>query len=169
MTFVRMRAAHLLAMCAVALAYDQSLSDCKAVAAQFRSTCAHGDYDTPSTSMEDMASTTTTCENKPACIPDGSVSGQTCTWERRLCVTCRREDRITLIRVQTNNLPDRAQRSRTLDKPSPVADLCDGLHRGSPLHAMSQTASHRRPSSRRTSTTRSSSTERRPTARGRRR
>ena len=125
MMLVRMRAAHLLAMCAVALAYDQSLSDCKSVAAEFRSTCAHGDYDTPSTSMDDMASTTTTCENKPACIPDGSVSGQTCTWERKLCVTCRREDRITLIRVQTNNLPDRAPPARTLDTPSPVADLCD--------------------------------------------
>ena len=119
MLFVRMRAAlHLLLMCTEALAYDQSLSDCKAVAAQFRSTCAHGDYDTASPSMDDMAYTTTTSENKPACIPSGSVSGRTCTWPRKLCVTCREADGTTLIRVQTNNLPDRAPPARTLDTPS---------------------------------------------------
>lgn len=41
--------------------YDQSLDDCKAVAAQFRNTCSHGDYDTPAANVEEMESTTETC------------------------------------------------------------------------------------------------------------
>jgi len=87
-------------------AYDQSLVDCKEVAAKFRNTCAHGNYDTPAASMDEMESESFTCPGKPRCIPSGTVSGQDCTWERKLCVTCSRVNGVTKIRVQTNNLPD---------------------------------------------------------------
>jgi hypothetical protein len=87
-------------------AYDQSLTDCKAVAAAFQNTCDHGNYDTPAASVALMASVTFECENKPRCIPSGVKTGSTCAWERKLCVTCRVDSGVTKIRVQTNNLPN---------------------------------------------------------------
>ena len=35
-----------------------------------------------------------------------TASGNTCNWNRKLCVTCRQAYGITLIRVQTNSFPD---------------------------------------------------------------
>lgn len=99
------KAALAASLVAASQALDQSLASCKLVAAAFRNTCAHGDYDTPAASVSSMASEAFACEGKPRCIPDGVVSGSTCTWERRLCVTCRVDDGVTKIRVQTNNLP----------------------------------------------------------------
>ena len=87
-------------------AYTQSLADCKTVAAEFRNTCVHNDYSTPAASVASMASETFDCPNKRRCIPAGTLVGTTCSWERRLCVTCREDGGVTKIRVQTNNLPD---------------------------------------------------------------
>jgi len=92
-------------------AYDQSINDCKAVAAQFNNTCEHGNYDTPAVNMDDMDYETITCEKKPKCIDEGSstllADGTTCTWKRKLCVTCSVGDNgVVKIRVQTNNLPN---------------------------------------------------------------
>lgn len=87
-------------------AYDQSLENCKAVAAEFRNTCAHGDYDTPAASVGTMASETVECEIISKCISAGTSNGSTCTWERKLCVTCYDDNGVTKIRVQSNNLPD---------------------------------------------------------------
>ena len=42
----------------------------------------------------------------------GRASGADCTWQRRLCVTCRVDaDGVTRIRVQTNNLPNHCVQS----------------------------------------------------------
>jgi hypothetical protein len=91
----------------VTQAYDQSLKDCKAVAAEFRNTCAHGDYDTPAAiGLVGMNSETVVCENSNRCIAAGVKIGSACTWERKLCVTCRDDDGVTKVRVQSNNLPD---------------------------------------------------------------
>ena len=87
-------------------AYGQSLSDCKAVAAKFRNTCTHGDYDTPATSMATMTSNTETCIQSRDCFVDATRSGEVCSWERKLCVTCRDDNGVTKIRIQSNNLPD---------------------------------------------------------------
>lgn len=87
-------------------AYDQSLQDCKAVAAEFRNTCAHGDYDTPSASMETMESETIVCKKNRRCIAAGTKWRGDCYWKRKLCVTCRDDNGVTKIRVQSNNLPD---------------------------------------------------------------
>lgn len=95
----------------LAAAYDQSLSACKAIAAKFRNTCAHGDYDTPAVSVAGMEAEAFTCPSKPACIPAGTKTGADCTWQRRLCVTCREDGGVTKIRVQTNNLPDHCVQS----------------------------------------------------------
>jgi len=103
----------------VTRAYDQSLNDCKAVAAQFNNTCSHGDYDTPSASMDGMGYETVTCENKRRCIDKNSstllADGTTCTWKRKLCVTCSvGSNGVTKIRVQTNNLPNHCVNSITI-------------------------------------------------------
>lgn len=97
------------------LAYDQSLRDCKAVAEKFSNTCAHGDYDTPAVSVAGMPSQPFTCADKPRCIPSGTSSGRSCTWQRKLCVTCSISSGTTKIRVQTNNLPNhwRAAKDQT--------------------------------------------------------
>jgi len=47
-----------------------------------------------------------TCPNKKTCIASGVADGTDCTWQRRVCVTCRVVAGETKIRVQTNNLPN---------------------------------------------------------------
>jgi len=94
-------------------AYTQSLADCKAVAAKFRNTCVHDDYSKPATTVAGMASEKFDCPEKYKCIPGGTLGADnsTCSWERRLCITCRRHGRVTKIRIQTNNLPDHCVKS----------------------------------------------------------
>ena len=81
------------------------------MAAEFRNTCDHGDYDTPAATVASMASETYNCQGKQRCIENGTDTGPDCAWERRLCVTCRRANSVTKIRVQTNNLPDHCMSS----------------------------------------------------------
>lgn len=50
-----------------------------------------------------MTSATVSCENVGACA--GTESGSTCSWERKLCVTCRDDGGVIKIRVETNGLP----------------------------------------------------------------
>ena len=96
----------------VTFGYDQSLDDCKAVAAIFQQTCDHGDYDTPASYVADIPAETYNCENKGQCIPAGTRNGNDCSWPRRLCVTCRvNSDDVTMIRLQTNNLPNHCVQS----------------------------------------------------------
>lgn len=88
----------------------QSLTDCKTVAAAFRNTCDHGEYDTAATNVSSMRSETVQCSGTGRCIAAGhwtDASNTTCEWERKLCVTCHvDEGNVTKIRIQTNNLPD---------------------------------------------------------------
>lgn len=88
----------------------QSLADCKAVAAQFRNTCDHGDYDTAALDVASMPSETVQCSGTGRCIAAGhwtNGSNTTCEWDRKLCVTCHVDEaNTTKIRIQTNNLPD---------------------------------------------------------------
>lgn len=79
-----------------------SLADCNAVASSFRNTCSGG----PAASVASMSGETISCTGQPTCLTSGGVSGNTCTWNRKLCVTCRSSSGITYIRVQTNSLPD---------------------------------------------------------------
>ena len=105
----------MLVLLGAVVAYSQSLADCKAVAARFMNTCAHGDYDTPAASVSQITATPFTCANKPRCIPAGTASGGSCTWQRRLCVTCRVDSGVTKIHVQTNNLPNHCIQSDSVN------------------------------------------------------
>lgn len=50
-----------------------------------------------------MASASVTCADVGACA--GTESGSNCTWNRKLCVSCRDASGTVKIRVQTNGLP----------------------------------------------------------------
>jgi len=90
-----------------------TLDDCIKVADQFRNTCTQFDIDSKHT-VTNMTPEEVTCKNWPVdeeygCI--GDLQGDnSCVWERKLCVTCYTKNQgnteITMIRVQTNNMPD---------------------------------------------------------------
>lgn len=92
------------------MGYGQSLQDCKAVAALFNNTCNRPNFANPPELIDDMLSETVYCpewdptQGPPACI--GTVIDDICTWERKLCVTCEVVDQVTMIRIQTNNMPN---------------------------------------------------------------
>ena len=93
-------------------AYVQSLEDCRVVASHFRNTCS---ADIASSNVESTPGETFTCSNKSRCIEGGTLSGTDCSWTRKLCVTCRVDDNgVTMIRVQTNNLPDHCVASSSI-------------------------------------------------------
>ena len=65
--------------------YTNTLQSCRDFAAQFDNTC------TDLTTSQDFASLPTksiTCENIGACPTSGTTSGNSCTWSRKLCVSC---------------------------------------------------------------------------------
>lgn len=46
----------------------------------------------------------------------GTLTGTNCTWQRKLCVTCRIKNKITYIRVQSNGLPNHCYTTVTSTK-----------------------------------------------------
>ncbi len=81
-------------------ATHNSLSDCQAVASKFASTCSSN---LPASSVSGVQGQTVSCPNWPEaarCV--GLLSGTTCSWTRRVCVTCSVERNVVRIRVQTN-------------------------------------------------------------------
>eukprot|EP00347_Sterkiella_histriomuscorum_P014134 403362035 len=83
--------------------YSNTLEDCEAFSSLFENTCVNK----PSQSNLDftsLASVTESCSNAGIC-PDGS-SNTYCEWKRILCVTCYRVNIHTVIRIQTNGLPN---------------------------------------------------------------
>lgn len=79
-----------------------SLADCNTVASSFRNTCTSG----PAASVSAMAYETMSCTGQPTCLVSGGNVSGTCSWNRKLCVSCRSLSGVTYIRVQTNSLPD---------------------------------------------------------------
>lgn len=71
--------------------YTDSLADCQAFAGKFENTCSAAGAFTY------MMSASVTCANVEACA--GTESGSNCTWERKLCVTCRDDSGTVKIRV----------------------------------------------------------------------
>lgn len=85
------------------ITYTSSIADCEAFAALFFNTCDSN----PSQSDLDftaLATTTESCSFAGQC-PDGS-SNTYCEWDRVLCVSCYTSGSATVIRVQTNGLPN---------------------------------------------------------------
>ena len=80
--------------------WDNTLASCQDFASKFSNTC------TTATAFRDLPAVSVTCTNNYGqCAGTVGRDGE-CTWDRKLCVTCR-DDRGTIkIRVQTNGLPE---------------------------------------------------------------
>lgn len=83
-----------------------SLTECDAYAALFYSTCSEAGSNTAAASVSAITAETESCDTGYGkCI--GTVAGDdSCSWSRKLCVTCSWKDGMSFIRVQTNSLPD---------------------------------------------------------------
>jgi hypothetical protein len=86
-----------------ATSYGQSLEDCETVAAQFSNTCS-GTPSTAATWDSTFSSETVTC-SQTTC-PTGYGTAPSCSWERKLCVTCSESSSKVYMRIQSNGLPD---------------------------------------------------------------
>ena len=78
----------------------RTVRDCETIANKFRNTCVSED------GPVDLAShvgETMSCPAGPSC--PGEVTGGMCSWQRKLCVSCRRSGGVTRMRVQTNGMP----------------------------------------------------------------
>lgn len=88
-----------------ATTYPATLAGCLEFAALFDNTCT--DLST-ATSFDSVPSETVSCTGDVEyCAGSWDSTGSTCTWTRKLCVTCRSVNSVPYIRVQTNSLPNR--------------------------------------------------------------
>lgn len=105
--------------------FYNGMASCESFASNFENTC------TEAGPLSSMPSASVTCQNytnygtymSNKCA--GTVSGtddENCTWERKLCVTCRNDGGSIKIRVQTNGLPSHCYRSPNT---APVAQTVD--------------------------------------------
>ena len=103
-----------------AATYPATLAGCLAFAALFDNTCS--DLST-ATDFSSVASETVTCTGDVAyCAGSWDSTGSTCTWTRKLCVTCSTTNSVTYIRIQTNSLPNRCYYA---GKDTPVSQSFD--------------------------------------------
>ena len=96
--------------------YDNTLQSCRDFAAKFDNTC------TDLTTSQDFASLPTqsiTCESVGQCPTTGTTSGTSCTWQRKLCVSCFNQGGKVKVRAQTNGLPNHCYKTPT-DVPAEV-------------------------------------------------
>lgn len=78
-----------------------NLDYCKEVASKFNNTCTDG----PASSLSALTGAEMTCTDMPTC--PGTQSGDSCTWTRKLCVSCWEDKHGTVkVRVQSNGFPD---------------------------------------------------------------
>lgn len=103
-----------------AATYPATLAGCLAFAALFDNTCT--DLST-ATDFDSVPSETVTCTGDVAyCAGSWDSTGSTCTWTRKLCVTCSTTNSVTYIRIQTNSLPNRCYYA---GKDTPVSQSFD--------------------------------------------
>src|SRR5579862_2154882 len=80
---------------------SNSLSDCQAVASQFRTTI---NYTAPN--ITGTTGVNVTCSATGVVCPGQNYSG-VCVWQRKLSAVCRNASGVIKIRIQTNGLPPR--------------------------------------------------------------
>lgn len=89
--------------------YSTSLGDCQKFASKFANTC---NATLAAPAFTSLNSTSYSCKSVGQCTGSTGANA-TCTWFRRLCVTCRLIKNETYIRVQTNGLPNHCYNSPT--------------------------------------------------------
>ena len=85
------------------LTVDNTLAGCNTYASQFDNTCT-----AVAASAADIPTATVTCTDVGYCPSFSGSSGSgtgTCTFTRKLCVTCRESGGHVYIRTQGNNIP----------------------------------------------------------------
>lgn len=85
--------------------WANDLAGCQDFASNFDNTC------TAAGSLASMPSASVTCSSNLVGTCAGTESGGSCTWQRKLCVTCRDDAGTIKIRVQTNGLPSHCYKS----------------------------------------------------------
>ena len=88
--------------------FDNTLAGCESFASKFENTCAST---SSTTSLSSVASSSVTCSNVGQCPSSGSGSSSSCTFSRKLCVTCSESGGTVTIRVQSNGLPSHCYQS----------------------------------------------------------
>ena len=94
-----------LALCAIlptVAGLGRTLADCEATAAKFKNTCD------PSAGPIDLAShagTDVVCTDDVQACAGTTTAPTTCTWQRKMCVTCEERSGKVYIRLQSNGLP----------------------------------------------------------------
>jgi len=81
-------------------------ANCQTFAGKFANTCGSV---TTQTAFSSLTTASYSCNNVGSC--GGTLSGSTCTWNRKLCVTCIDTGSKIQIRVQTNGLPNHCYKS----------------------------------------------------------
>ena len=84
------------------VSYTNSLADCQAFAATFDNTC---DPTAPAVDFASVPTEDFTC-NSNVNLCNGAAAGSSCTWKRKLCVTCSDVSGVVYIRVQSNSMPN---------------------------------------------------------------
>jgi len=83
-----------------------TLTECKAIASKFKNTCTEAP-DSAASWTDFTGETVGSCTQETC--PDSATAGsptQSCSWTRKLCVSCYESGSDVYIRVQTNGLPD---------------------------------------------------------------
>jgi hypothetical protein len=84
---------------------DTTLAGCLAFAAEFDNTCT--DLTTAYSTVADIPGVSKTCPSVGSCIEGASGDADSCTWERKLCITCTEDSNgVVYVRAQSNGLPN---------------------------------------------------------------
>ena len=96
--------------------WDDTLASCQDYASKFDNTCSSA------ADFSSVPTSSVTCTNSYG-VCAGSESSGSCTWDRKLCVTCRNDSGTVKIRVQTNGLPNHCYKSPRTAPTSQTVDF----------------------------------------------
>ena len=88
--------------------WTASLADCETFAATFDNTCTGAGSQYQNTALAAVAGVSVSFQGDGVCTSTDAMSGSTCTFTRKLCVSCFSDAGTVKIRVRTNGLPNHA-------------------------------------------------------------
>ena len=91
------------------LELDDTLASCLKFAAFFDNTCT--DTSNPPASVADVPTASVTCAGIGKCPTHGTGDNSSCTFTRKLCISCKEENSKVYITTQGNNMPSHCFKS----------------------------------------------------------
>lgn len=84
--------------------FDNTLASCRSFASKFANTCTD---QTTSQAFASIATETMTCDmgTMGTCPTHGTLTGTSCSFTRKLCVSCFEENSVVRVRAQSNGMP----------------------------------------------------------------